>query len=198
MNQFSALLCSLLVLFPGSFAPAGFSSGDADATTIILVRHAERLDESSNANLSPAGLARSEALVETLGAINLAGIYSTNFCRTALTAQPLAKHFSLPLQIQQLSASGGFEDCKPAVTVPLENLPSSLNEGQSFIDYLLEQHAGQTVLVVGHSNTTPNLVNVLGAGKYDLPHIAHEVYNDLYIVKKHGEDVELIKATYGS
>ncbi len=45
---------------------------------------------------------------------------------------------------------------------------------------LRADHGGQTVLVVGHSNTVPPLVNALGAGPYE--NLTDDEYDDLFVV----------------
>ncbi|MFK7847676.1 MAG: histidine phosphatase family protein [Rhodothermales bacterium] len=168
----------------------------AGTTTVILVRHAEKIDDSANPSLSPEGLMRAESLVQAVEAYEIDGMYSTNFCRTALTVQPLALALALPIHIQKISARGGFKACNPVLEVALKNLPAELNDEAAFKNYLLEKHAGETVLVVGHSNTTPSLVNALGAGAFDVPQLDHEAYDDVFVVTLNRDTVKLTSTTY--
>ncbi len=135
----------------------------AQTTTFILLRHAEK--DTSHAGspmmkadppLSKAGEARAERLLEVLKEYNPDMIYSTNYIRTKATATPLAKKFSKEIQIYD---------------------PKNL---AAFAEQIMQQ-TGKTVVVIGHSNTTPALVNLLiKEAKY--PNLDESVYNQLWIV----------------
>ncbi len=103
---------------------------------VFLVRHAEKVDSSSDPELSDEGKKRTEALADVLRNANLEHVYSTDFIRTRDTAAPVAK------------ANG----------VEVEKYNSKDLEG--FAKKLKE--AGGRHLVVGHSNTTPKLTKLLG------------------------------------
>jgi broad specificity phosphatase PhoE len=122
---------------------------------IFLVRHAEKVDESRDAALSPAGLARAESLARHLQAAGVTAIYTTAFQRTIKTAEPLAKRLNLTM------TSG---DTPPA----------------DLMRTIREQPAQGAVLVVGHSNTLPEMLAALG---YPPPvQIATEEYDNLFVV----------------
>jgi phosphohistidine phosphatase SixA len=112
--------------------------------TVLLVRHAERADAgmsgagsmATDPDLSDVGRARSESLARMLKDAGIVAIYVTEFKRTQQTAAPLAKAL-------------GIE----AITVPA-NTPGTLLEAL--------KTAGGNVLVVGHSNTVPDLLRGLG------------------------------------
>ncbi|MGE0590103.1 MAG: histidine phosphatase family protein [Cyclobacteriaceae bacterium] len=115
----------------------------SQVTTLILVRHAERQDDGSkDPGLSPAGQERVAALTQLLGAADIDAIYSTAFKRTRNTVQPLATKKGLELI-----------DYNPMNSEDLDNI--------------LQKHKGKTVVVCGHSNTTPQVANYfLGEKKY--------------------------------
>jgi hypothetical protein len=46
---------------------------------------------------------------------------------------------------------------------------------------ILSNHSGQTVLVIGHSNTVPDTINRLGAGS--VPVIDDGEFDNLFVVK---------------
>ncbi|MBI3218407.1 MAG: histidine phosphatase family protein [Bacteroidetes bacterium] len=126
-------------------------------TTFILVRHAEKMaDGSKDPELSEAGKKRAEALSVLLAQTKLDAIYSTKFKRTEMTATPLAKSLSLSIQ--------NYDGAK-----------------MEEIDAMLQKHAGGTVLVVGHSNTTPAIVNYL-TGKSEYKNFDDADYGNLIIV----------------
>src|SRR4029453_5154528 len=72
-------------------------------STIFIVRHAEKADNSKDAELSEAGRARAEALANMLRDSKISVIYTTEFKRTQQTAAPLAK--ALRLTITTLPAA---------------------------------------------------------------------------------------------
>ena len=127
------------------------------ATTFILLRHAETTGIGSDPALSTAGQDRAAELVRILKNIPLNAVYSTNFNRTRQTAQAIATDKSLALQTYNAFAPDQLAD-----------------------NALAAQRHG-AVLVVGHSNTVPELLNVLtGTNVYlQLP---ESQYDNLYLV----------------
>lgn len=125
-------------------------------STFILVRHAEK-DYGDNPNLIQSGLDRSERLRGMLENVSLDAVYSTYFKRCMQTADPVAAYHGLP--IQEYSA------------LELHALAARLKA----------RHRGQTVLVVGHSNTTPELASILDR-KNNYPRFSELDYENIYIV----------------
>ena len=115
----------------------GASSISAQTKTIVLVRHAEKADNSADPDLSAVGKERAQRLVKKVNKYRPKEIYSTNFKRTRDTVQPIAtkRH----LQIQTYDP----RDQK----VVAEKILASPNK---------------RILVSGHSNTIPGLANLLG------------------------------------
>jgi broad specificity phosphatase PhoE len=141
-------------LFVLSFA---FAESENPFTTIILVRHAEKsTTPKDDPVLSDAGKARAAHLAEMLRATGVTAIYTTNLQRTGLTAEPLAK---------QLSISPTVFDAK---------------DSSVFSKAIRDKNAGQTVLVVGHSNTVPEIIHGLGGPAMD--EIDETEYDNLFIV----------------
>ncbi len=126
----------------------------AKATTIYLVRHAEKAGPSGDVELSEAGQKRAECLARTLADADLQAIYTTEFKRTKATAAPAA----------------GRTKLTPTV------VPGA--ETKQLVAALLKE-TGRSVLVVGHSNTVPMIIEALGAGKVS---IKDEEYDHLYVV----------------
>jgi len=113
-------------------------------TTYYFIRHAEK-DRSdpnnSNPNLTEKGKARAANWAKILKNIDFDAIYSSNYNRTKETGQPLATQNNLEIKIYDAN---------------------NLNDQQ-----FQNATKGKTVLVVGHSNTTPQFANaVLGENKY--------------------------------
>ena len=63
----------------------------AAPATIIVVRHAEKVDDSRDPALSEAGAKRAEALAEMLEHAGLDAVYASQYQRTRLTAMPAAE-----------------------------------------------------------------------------------------------------------
>ncbi|MCB0488646.1 MAG: phosphoglycerate mutase family protein [Cyclobacteriaceae bacterium] len=129
----------------------------SQVTTLILVRHAERQEDGSkDPGISSAGEERAAALAQLLGAADIDAIYSTAFKRTRNTVQPLAAKKGLTLM-----------DYNPMSGEDLDNI--------------LSKHKGKTVVVCGHSNTTPQVANYfLGEKKY--PDFKDSDYDNLLIL----------------
>jgi broad specificity phosphatase PhoE len=170
------LLAWTLLLQACASAPAATAEKATTAlTTVIVVRHAEKVDNSEDPALSPIGQARAAALADALRDAGIQAIYTTQYQRTRGTAAPLARLLGLvPVMVE----TGG-----PAV-----------EHGRAVAAKVLAQQPGRTVLVVGHSNTVPAIVGGLGAA--DVGSIADDEYHKLFIVKIAGSDVRLIRARY--
>lgn len=133
----------------------------AAMTTVFVVRHAEKaVDGTRDPPLSAAGEARAERLATLLGAghagTRLAAVYATEFRRTRQTAQAVAARLQVPVRVL------------PAADVA------------AVVEDIKSHHRGSSVLVVGHSNTVPAIVQALG-GKA-VPPIPDTDYARLYVV----------------
>jgi broad specificity phosphatase PhoE len=131
-------------------------------TTVIFVRHAEKMAEPSNdPGLSEAGRQRAAELARQLvDADVVAGvdaIYSTSYRRTEETARPVAEALSLPI------------------------LSYDASNTETIMDEIVKKHKGKIILVVGHSNTIPALIGNMGASK-KVPEINEDEYDNIYIV----------------
>jgi 2,3-bisphosphoglycerate-dependent phosphoglycerate mutase len=113
----------------------------ADPPVVVyLLRHAEKevppADTTDNPPLSTAGFARAEALARTLGDAGVTRILSTDFQRTQQTVKPLAARLGLAIE---------------------------LYDGHALADVAeMLRGASGRIVVSGHSNTTPDLVDRLG------------------------------------
>lgn len=136
--------------------------GFAQTTTIYLIRHAEKADNSKNPELSKLGLERAEHWKTIFAQVPLKAVYSTDYTRTMQTATPTAANKNLTI---------------------IKYDPKTIDPEQ-----LKKQHLGQAILIVGHSNTTPDLVNKISNQKVYAP-IEDTVFGQLYIVTIHGNEV---------
>lgn len=74
--------------------------------TVYLVRHAERADEPrQDPPLTEKGTARAQELARILGNANIKAIITSQFSRTKLTAEPLAKQANVVVTSISLSLS---------------------------------------------------------------------------------------------
>jgi broad specificity phosphatase PhoE len=130
-KPFLKLAGSILIalLLAGSIA--------AQRKTIILVRHAEKVDASQDPELTAEGKRRAERLTKVVGKYKPGAIYSTDFKRTRDTVTPIANKRGKQVQI--------YDAKKPG----------------ELIDAIMKSRT-KRFLVVGHSNTIPGLANMIG------------------------------------
>ncbi|MDT8415487.1 MAG: phosphoglycerate mutase family protein [Flavobacteriaceae bacterium] len=138
---------------------------DAEITTYYFIRHAEKdlsNPDNPNPDLTAEGLQRAEKWREILGQVRFDEVYSTDLIRTRKTAQPIAEAQGLSVRLYN----------------------------HKDLDYkqFLENTRGKTVLVVGHSNSTPKFVNwFVGYDKYE--EIDEKQYGFLFQVVLLGDKV---------
>jgi len=107
------------------------------STTIYLVRHAEKMDDgTSDPPLTTEGRARAKKLSTLLSGKQINHIYSSDYKRTQQTAIPISKRTKIAIKSYN---------------------PRELDVFANQISQLKGQH----ILVVGHSNSTPSLANLL-------------------------------------
>jgi phosphohistidine phosphatase SixA len=137
-----ALIVSLGTAFLFGADPVGHPVS-APPTVVLLVRHAEKAAQPvQNPPLTESGSARAQALVAVARDAGVSAIITTQYERTRKTGEPTA----LALHVTPEVVDAG--------PVP--------QHAKAVTDQVL-QHAGGTVLVVGHSNTIPAIVGALGA-----------------------------------
>lgn len=127
------------------------------ATTFILVRHAETTGAGTNPNLSTAGQSRATDLDNILDPISLSAVFSTGYNRTMQTATPIAQSNSLTVKNYD---------------------PNAL---EAFAESSIKNYHGEKILIVGHSNTTPELLNIL-TGTTNYSTLPDTEYDNLFVV----------------
>src|SRR5690606_13624822 len=121
------------------------SKREATKTRIVLLRHAEKELTGSNPPLSSEGKSRAEGLAKFLTDIKPDRFYSTDYLRTQQTLEPWAKAMGKEITVYDAGKQDAFAS-------------------------LLKEQRGKTIVVAGHSNTIPSLVNKLtGMAFGDLP-----------------------------
>ena len=140
----------------------------SSTTTIFIVRHAEK---DADGQLSEAGIRRAKALSRFLANQNISAVYSTDYARTLNTAKPTA-----------IAAGHKVQTYSPRTT-------------QEWFAGLKSKHAGQNILIVGHSNTVVPLVNGLGAKMtYEIGELD---YQNLFIVAVTHATAQAVRINYG-
>ena len=140
---------------------------------VFVVRHAERADAGmtkgmEDPSLSAEGQARAKRLAMMLRSADIKNVFASQFKRTQETAQPLAA-------AEQLEVT----------TVPAKD-----------VDALVQRltAAKGASLVVGHSDTVPDILKALGAAG-DI-NISNTEYDNLFVVVKAGGETKLVKLRF--
>ena len=161
------ITCLLLVFF------TGFSFAQSTHKTILLVRHAEKADDVAgdrNPDLNEDGLARAEHLGKMLSEAGIKFIYSTDFKRTVGTGEPLAKLLGISITKYNPRESGVLQK-------------------------IISESGNSPVLIIGHSNTVPEMVNEL-IGSKKFPFLEETEYDKLFIVSFFEGDSDCIVLKY--
>ena len=154
---------------------AVLSTFSRSVTTVILIRHAEKIIDPNNADpdLSPAGQARAQELVRMFGDAGINAIYATQYKRTQQTVKPLADKLGLP--VGQVNSKSTAE----------------------LVTQIRSKHGGQVVFIAGHNSTVPEIVSALGGPQY--PVIPESEYDNLYIVTVYRTGkAKVVKIRYGA
>jgi broad specificity phosphatase PhoE len=134
----------------------------ARSTTVVVVRHAEKvMDGSPDPALTDEGQARAALLARMFGDRRLKdhidAIYVSPALRNRLTAAQLAARLGVSPEIV------------------------SQDDPRGFARRVLREHRGDRILVVGHADTMPALVEALSGAK-DIPPIGAAEYGTMYII----------------
>jgi len=142
MKFLASISLVFYLLFSGC-AQAQEVKEESTLTTYILIRHAEKgTDDPRNPSLNEEGMERAQNLVALLKHVDINVLYSTPYKRTQQTIQPLADKYALSIN---------------------EYNPSSMD----FLKEAWAQNKGKTIVISGHSNTTPKVANyLLGDAKF--------------------------------
>ena len=145
------LFVCLLAFFFATSAPA-------QLPVIFLVRHAERTAISSHVpsdtGLSAAGRKRAEALARMLKDAQITAVYTTEYKRTKETAATVAESLGIQPEV-----------------IPGDDLRGLIAKLKT---------SSANVLVVGHSNTLPQIISALGVSSRVT--VAESDYDNLFLV----------------
>lgn len=168
--KLALLACAALLFVFGNGAAdvAATTADDFKVTTVYLVRHAEKAaTPPADPPLSEAGQMRAKNLARVLGKAGIKTIYTSQFARTKQTAEPLAQALGLTNTVVPVTMD---------TTMRNELAPQYLKEMAERI----HAKAGETTLIVGHSNTVPALIKALGGDV--VPTIDDSDYDNLFVV----------------
>lgn len=142
-----------------------FSIGysQSETTTLYLIRHAEKADNSSNPELSEDGIKRSVRWTKLFEKTQIDNFYTTLTRRTQMTCSTIATSKQKDITFYDAARF-------------------SLQE-------IVAKHPGKTILVVGHSNTIPQQINTF-LGEEIYPQIDENEFGNLYTIKVNGNKIE--------
>ena len=153
MKGWSTIVASLAIF-------AGVPIEALAQKAVILVRHAElegaAMAEPKHLALSTVGEQRAKRLADLLKDAGINAIYVTDFARTNKTAEPLYRELNM----------------QPVV------LPKG--DPRELVERVRKQHANETVLMVGHTDTLPGLIKALGHSE-DIK-IESQDYSNLFVL----------------
>jgi broad specificity phosphatase PhoE len=165
--RLSAIILSLLFIASPVFA--------AD-TVIVVVRHAEKsTDDPKDPSLSEQGSARANKLAEVLKDAGVKAVYTTQYKRTQQTGLPTATQSGMQLEV------------RPATKENAKSYSSDL------LKEIQKKHKGQTVLIVGHSNTVPEIVKDITG--LDVTPIGENEFDRVYLITL-GKKPRLVSVSY--
>lgn len=147
------------------------------AQTVILVRHAEKMDASADPALSEAGAARAQALAAVTAQAGLTHVYSTPLQRTRSTAAPAAEAAGLGIEALDLSGGGAAHIARAA------GILRGLDDDD-------------VVLVVGHSNTVPAIARALGVA--EVADMSDCEYDRLIVIELKEGAARAVTGRYGA
>ena len=169
----------IAAVLPLALAAASCSHRASTPTVVFVVRHAEKaVGGGDDPPLTEAGLRRAQALVQVVEDAHIGAIYSSQFTRNRETSKPLSDKTGVPV-----------------TEVPV-NLYQPGDYGQMLAKEILSKHAGECVVVVGHQNTVPGVIQ--GLSGQTVPGLRDTEYGSLFIIIIPADGgPRLIRAQYG-
>lgn len=161
--------CFALLCLPGcrERIPPG-----AEGTTVILVRHAEKADDSEDPPLSEKGFERSRLLAEMLSRAEVAALFSSQYQRTQQTLDPLAQRTGLNIRVVEYGSV------------------------DSLVEMVWRGYPRKVSVVVSHTTQIPKIIERFGAGRIET--IDERVYDNLFVITILGEGrSRLVRLKYG-
>lgn len=133
--QIQRKFLTLIILLTFTWASPVFAGGDG--AVFFILRHAEKTASADDPALSVAGFERASTLASMLADSGITAVHSTDYSRTRGTVEPLGERLGLKTRLYDPS------------------------EPEAFLQKLIEE--GGRHVIAGHSNTVPEMVELLGA-----------------------------------
>ncbi|MCW8090994.1 phosphoglycerate mutase family protein [Alteromonas sp. ASW11-130] len=144
------------------------TGASAMAYDVYLTRHYEKQSQHRDPELTAKGQWRAKQLIKFLEEAGIQKIYSTQYRRTQQSVAPLAER--LDIEVETYPANG------------LAQLAEQI------------KHERVNALVVGHSNTTPAIISLLG-GKAKA--MSEDDFGELFKLRIENEHVETSSEVVG-
>jgi phosphohistidine phosphatase SixA len=179
------LIVVSLMFAVAMFCQPALAQDEFKPITVFLIRHAEREDEPrQDPPLSKDGVARSQALARLLSTAGVKAIFTSQYTRTKQTAEPLATKLGVSVTPFTLKLSPS-------------NPRQIAEESTAEVTNKILEHAGQSVLVVGHSNSIPDVIKMLGGDI--VPTVDERKFDDLFIVTVYAKGkAKVVQLKYGA
>jgi broad specificity phosphatase PhoE len=154
VRPFAAFFAIAGIVLLAGLSNGAPSPGPSGKGLILLVRHAERAPSAmtDDAPLTDAGKARAQRLAAMLAGADVKAVFTTRFRRTQDTAKPLADLLRL---------------------TPIEESDTVQ------LVAALRTRGNETVLVVGHSDTVPDVIKAFGGPAVT---IADDEFDALFVL----------------
>jgi broad specificity phosphatase PhoE len=164
------------VMLTAGVALAGAPEASAQAqepTTVLVVRHTEKVSDASDAVLSDEGWERARELQRVTADAGVTVLFASQYVRAQQTLEPIAGELGLEVLVHDARDSEGLAK------------------------RILCDHAGEVILVSGHSNTVPEIVAALGAP--EPPPIDDAEYDNLFVVSvsADGKPASVLRLRFG-
>lgn len=159
----AAVIARLLVLATLLAGCASVAPSAPPATTVYLVRHAEKAaTPPDDPPLTAQGAERATDLADMLAEAGVVAVYSSQYRRAHGTAAPLAQRLGLDVMVLEIAG--------PDVAATL----------RAQARQIAAENAGESSLVAGHSNTIPTMIAELTG--QPMADIDERIYGDLFVV----------------
>ena len=165
----------LIFLTAIAFQNIAFAQQETAVTKIFIVRHAEK-ETGKDPVLTPAGNTRAGDLMRTLQNEGIQKIYVSQYRRTQNTGDSLRLQFKI-------------DTVHYAADTICDNLINAIMEHGDF---------GKTILIIGHSNTLPQIIRKLGVTDYPYGDIPDNEFDNLFMITYKKEKAKLKKMKYGA
>ncbi len=167
-TTFYSILITIVFLSLTAFIPVQNES----IQTFILVRHAEKIDDSFDPDLSSVGYQRAENLAGILSFVVPDVIYTSDYIRTKETIRPVADRLNL----------------EPVIYDPKSQ--------KRWVKTLIQNKDHQTVLISGHSNTIPELATLLLNREHFTENFDESDYGNLIIITRSNDETSILHLRY--